>query len=73
MNKPANLIAEETRQKITNAINNSGLPAFILEPIIKDLYNQIVYIKKNELENSKKEYSKSLEEGETKNGKSSTN
>ncbi len=72
MNKPANLIADETRQKITNVINNSGLPAFILEPIIKDLYNQIAYLKKNELENSKKEYSKSLEEGE-KNGKSSTN
>lgn len=31
----------EFRQELVNAINNSELPAFILEPMIKDIYEQI--------------------------------
>ena len=41
MNKPANLIVEETKANIVKIINESGLPPFLIEPIIKDLYNQI--------------------------------
>lgn len=34
--------AHEIKQELVNAINNSGLPAFVLEPIIKDIYEQIL-------------------------------
>lgn len=57
----------EAREKLTSLINELGLPAFILKPIIKDLYEQInnaeieqykqaqEYIQKKEEENKKKE------------------
>lgn len=31
----------ETKKKITELINNSGLPAFVLKPIFKDMYEQL--------------------------------
>lgn len=62
MNKPANLIVEETRENLTKAINESGLPPFLLEPILKDLYNQVSFLKQKELEKSKKDYEKSIKE-----------
>lgn len=31
----------ECREKITNLINEIGLPAFIIKPIIKDLFEQL--------------------------------
>ena len=34
--------AHEIKQELVNTINNSGLPAFVLEPIIKDIYEQIL-------------------------------
>ena len=37
------LIIKETefKQELVNAINNSGLPAFMLEPMLKDIYEQV--------------------------------
>ena len=60
MNKPANLIVEETRENITKVINESGLPPFLVEPILKDIYNQVTVLKQKELEESKKSYEESL-------------
>ena len=60
MNKPANLIIEETKENLVKVINESGLPPFLLEPVLKDLYNQISILKQQELEKSKQEYENSL-------------
>lgn len=68
MNKPANLIVEETKENIVKLINESGLPPFLLEPILKDLYNQINILKQQELEQSKKQYEDSLKQEEKKKG-----
>lgn len=68
MNKTADLIVEETKEKLTNTINESGLPPFLLELILKDIYNQISFLKKKELEKSKKEYEANLKK-EKKEGK----
>lgn len=68
MNKPANLIVEETKENIVKIINESGLPPFLLEPIFKDLYNQINVLKQQELKKSKKEYEDSLKQEEKKKG-----
>lgn len=62
MNKPADLIVEETKEELTKIINKSGLPPFLLEPLIKDIYNQISFLKQKELEKSKKDYQESLKE-----------
>ena len=62
MNKPANLIMEETKENIAKVVNESGLPAFLLEPILKDLYNQVNILKQQELEQSKKQYEDRLKQ-----------
>lgn len=67
MNKPANLILEETKDNIINTINESGLPAFLLEPILKDLHDQISILKQKELEKSKREWEESLKKEKEKN------
>lgn len=66
MTKPANLIIEETKENLVKVINESGLPPFLLEPVLKDLYNQINILKQQELEQSKKQYEDSLKQEEKK-------
>ena len=68
MTKPANLIIEETKENLVKVINESGLPPFLVEPILKDLYNQISILKQQELEQSKKQYEDSLKQEEKKKG-----
>lgn len=38
----------EVREKIVEIINNSGLPAFMLKTIIKDLYGQLEAIEQQQ-------------------------
>lgn len=41
--KPAQLVYKETEEAIINAINNAlnaGLPMFVLEPMLKIIYNE---------------------------------
>ena len=59
MNKPANILVEDTKEELIKVINESGLPPFLVEPIIKDIYNQVVFLKQQEFEKSKKEYEES--------------
>ena len=68
MTKPANLIIEETKENLVKVINESGLPPFLLEPVLKDLYNQISILKQQELERSKQEYENSLNQEKEKKG-----
>ena len=62
MEKPLNLIIEEGKESIIKAVNSSGLPAYLLEPIIKDIYNEIVVLKNKELEESKRKIKENEEE-----------
>ena len=68
MNKPANLIVEETKENIVKIINGSGLPPFLMEPILKDLYNQISILKQQKKEKSRQEYQDSLKQQDNKKG-----
>ena len=68
MTKQANLIIEETKENLVKVINESGLPPFLLEPVLKDLYNQISILKQQELEKSKQEYENSLNQEKEKKG-----
>lgn len=68
MTKPANLIIEETKENLVKVINESGLPPFLLEPVLKDLYNQVSILKQQELEKNRQEYENSLKQEEKKKG-----
>lgn len=56
--KPLSLVINEFRANIENIINNSNLPPYIIEPILKDYYNQIAVLSNNVCINEMEEYSK---------------
>lgn len=61
MNKPITIVREEFIEGLTNLINNSGLPAFILEPVLRDTYNKVKAAERQQLENDKKRYQEMLD------------
>lgn len=61
-NKPISLVMDELKGNIVNVINDSKLPICIVEPILKDIYEQISSLAKVQLEQDKKEYSEAQKE-----------
>jgi hypothetical protein len=64
MNKPTTIVYEEFKQDLANLINNSGLPAFIIEPVLRDYLNETRAIMQRQYQLDKAEYEKSLENKE---------
>lgn len=59
--KPIIIAKEELCQKITLAINESGIPLFVIEYILKDMLNDIHNINQQILENEKIKYKSEIE------------
>lgn len=54
----------EVKQKVVDTINNSSLPAFILKPIFKDMYEQLCTLETQQYEEAKAKMEKSKEKEE---------
>ena len=65
MNKPATIIREELIESIVRLINESGLPLFVVEPILKDLYLEVKEGARQQLERDKEQYQSSVIESRT--------
>ena len=52
--KPTSLIIEEFKNNIISEVNKTNLPASVIEPIMKDIYNQIHIFYINQYEKEKK-------------------
>ncbi len=63
--KPTILIVEETRQAIIKLINDSNLPAFIIEPILREIYNEVHDAKVSEYKSQKQSYEEKLSNAST--------
>lgn len=63
--KPISIVINDFKQDLMNYISNAGLPPAIIEPIVKDIYQQIVEISKQELERDIIEYQKNQQETES--------
>lgn len=48
------LMKREFEEKLVKLINESNLPAFILKPIIKDLFEQLNILEQQQLEQAQK-------------------
>lgn len=48
------LIKKEFEEKLVKLINESNLPAFILKPIIKDLFEQLNILEQQQLEQAQR-------------------
>ena len=69
MNKPITIIREEVKQGIADIINNSGLPAFIIEPIIQEFLIEIKNVAKLQYEHDLEQYNLQLKASEDTKGK----
>lgn len=67
INKPISLVLEEAKQTIINAVNSTNLSPIFLEPILKDLYNEVHQQKTIQLEREKAEYERMLMEQKEQN------
>lgn len=60
MNKPITVVYEELKQNMANLINNSGLQAFMIEPILQNFLNETRVAMQRQYQTDKAEYEKSL-------------
>lgn len=65
--KPITIVRAEFVQKITDLINDSMLPPFIIEPILKDMYLQSKTMAQKQYEIDKKNYENELLNLQSKN------
>ena len=59
--KPITIIREEFINDLENLISESELPAFILEPILKDTYNKVKIAERQQLSNDLKRYQEMID------------
>lgn len=59
--KPITVARADFISNITDLINNSGLPSFIIEPILRDMLHDIRVICQKQLELDTKTYQEMLE------------
>lgn len=55
-NKPITLLREEFINNVVDLCNNSGLPLFVVEDVIKSLLSEIHSASMQQLEEDKKRY-----------------
>lgn len=60
MNKPITVVREETKKNLADVINNSGLPAFVIEPILMEFLNETRIAAKRQYELEKVQYEQAL-------------
>jgi hypothetical protein len=56
MDKPTVLVVRDTKKALIDIINNSGLPMFVLESIMRELHESTVSAANYELEMAEKTY-----------------
>ena len=62
--KPLSVAKEEFVNALTDMINKSALPRFIIESILKDMYADMKVIARKEYEIDKRRYEDSLKNNE---------
>lgn len=58
--KPTTVAYMEFLKNITDTINNSGLPAFVMEPVVKDILAEIRSAANRQYEYDKEQYERKL-------------
>lgn len=65
--KPASIVKKELNQNLIDVINDSKLPLFVVEYVLKDLLIQVHDLAKQQEEDDIEKYNKELEEQEKNN------
>lgn len=59
--KPMSVARAEFISSLTDLINNSMLPPFVIEPVLKDMYNDIHMVAQKQFEADAKKYNEELQ------------
>ena len=62
MKKPASMVYEELKNKLVAAVNESGMPPFIVADILRGLLIEVEALSRKQLEEDRRAYA--AEEGE---------
>lgn len=62
MNKPLTMLVKETRMKLANICNESGLPPVILDLIIQGIYSEIHHLAEKQSLDDEDAYKKAIED-----------
>ena len=73
MNKPSTVIYEEFKQELANLINNSGLPAFIVEHVLQDYLGEVKMVAQRQYQSDKAAYETALADNAKNNGVNNDN
>lgn len=65
MNKPLTMIIKETKAKIANACNESGLPPIILDLIMQAIYSEIHLLAERQTVEEESVYMEKIKEENT--------
>ena len=65
MNKPISMLINEAKINITKVINESSLPPCLIQPIIKDIYEQVLQQCQQELQDDMAEYEEKKEDNDS--------
>lgn len=60
MNKPITVVYEDFKQELANLINNSGLPAFIIESVLQRYLEETRIAMQKQYQLDKAQYEKTL-------------
>ena len=60
INKPVMMLREEFIMNMSNLINTSGLPLFVIEPIVRDMLMEINMNVKKQYEMEKAQYEQAI-------------
>lgn len=66
--KPLSVARAEFISMLTNLVNDSALPYFVIEPILKDMYNDVRVLSQRQYEADSKMYQEQLEKLENEQG-----
>ena len=62
MEKPVTIIREELRQKITSAVNESNLPAFVVADMFEGFLRELRALERQQYQNDLDNYQKTYAE-----------
>lgn len=60
MQKPMSVARKEFMDKVVNLVNESGLPLFVVEPILKELHGVVQAESENQYQREKEAYEEAL-------------
>lgn len=68
--KPMIIARQEFTDQIIESVNNCGLPLFVIEPILKDVYLEVKSMLQKQYEIEKVQYENILQENQIKESES---